>query len=654
MKPNPNKCSFGMQEEMFLGYKVNTDGLKACPEKANAVLSLPSPRCLKDVQKLNGKLASLNRFLSKSAEKSLPFFKTLKKCQNKKKQKGVTSKWTREAEAAFKQMKKLIAELPMLTAPKEKEELIVYLAAAKEAISAVLMTDREGKQVPVYFIIHALRGPEINYTPMEKLVLALLSASKRLKRYFQAHTIVVITDQPIKQLLSSSEISGRMLKWKFELEGYDIQYTPRTAIKGQILADFIVERPEEESPDELMTEPEELPEPWTLFTDESSCVDGSRAGLILINPEGSEFTYAMRHDPIFEQSKNARKKLQGIFHQASTAERKQESRYPKQDCIHKLHASQQTGTCGRTEGEVHKRKGNPRRSRKKKANDMDNTICEYLTKEILPADKKKARAVRRKAARFGLQEEICIRQWKTVPADNPFIRLGAKKLCIRQCFASVKHPQTNGLVERANRSLGEGIKARLDERSKDWIGELSHVLWSHRTMIKSSNGETPFSLTYGTEAVIPAEIGMPTLRTMEVDPTKNDEALEINLDLIEEKREQAAIQEAKSKTKMEKYYNSRVRGTSFKPGDMVYRSNDASHARDGGKLGPKWEGPYEVAESLGKGAYKLKDYKGNELPRTWNICNLKKCYIPKCTDPPAQYDASGWAISQFYLYLVMY
>ncbi|GJU68978.1 reverse transcriptase domain-containing protein [Tanacetum coccineum] len=227
--------------------------------------------------------------------------------------------------------------------------------------------------------------------------------------------------------------------------------------------------------------------------------------------------------------------------------------------------------------------------------------------------------------RFGLPGEIVSDNGKQF-RDNPF-KDWCEKLCIRQCFASVKHPQTNGLVERANRSLGEGIKARLDERSKDWIGELSHVLWAHRTMIKSSNGETPFSLTYGTEAVIPAEIGMPTLRTAEVDLIKNDEALEINLDLIEEKREQAAIQEAKSKAKMEKYYNSKVRGTSFKPGDMVYRSNDASHAKDGGKLGPKWEGPYEVTESLGKGAYKLKDRKGNELPRTWNICNLKKCYI---------------------------
>nr|GEZ64285.1 reverse transcriptase domain-containing protein [Tanacetum cinerariifolium] len=141
--------------------------------------------------------------------------------------------------------------------------------------------------------------------------------------------------------------------------------------------------------------------------------------------------------------------------------------------------------------------------------------------------------------------------------------------------------------QRENRSLGEGIKARLDEKRKNWIEEISHVLWAHRTMIKSSKGETPFSLTHGTEAVIPVEIGMPTLKTAE---------------------------DAKSKAMMAKYYNVRVRSTSFKPGDLVYQSNEAIHTEDGGKLGPKWEGPYEVTEALGKGAYKLRD--GNILLRT--------------------------------------
>ncbi|GJZ27535.1 reverse transcriptase domain-containing protein [Tanacetum coccineum] len=229
--------------------------------------------------------------------------------------------------------------------------------------------------------------------------------------------------------------------------------------------------------------------------------------------------------------------------------------------------------------------------------------------------------------RFGLPGEIISDNGKQFQ-DNPF-KDWCEKLCIRQHFASGKHPQTNGLVERANHSLGEGIKARLDERSKNWMEELPHVLWAHRTMIKSSNGDTPFSLTYETKVVIPSEIDMPTLRTSEVNLEENKEAREINLHLLEEQREQAAIREAKSKAKMEMYYNSKVRSVSFKLGDLVYRNNKASRVEDTGKLGPKWEGPYEVTEALGKGAYKLRDLDGNQLPRTWNVSNLKKCYVHK-------------------------
>ncbi|GKA90033.1 reverse transcriptase domain-containing protein [Tanacetum coccineum] len=152
IKLNPKKCTFAVEEGMFLGYMVNTKGIQVCLDKVETVLSLPSPKCLKDVQRLNGKLASLNRFLAKLAEKSLPFFKTLKKCTKKS-----DFQWTTEAKAAFKQMKKLIAELPTLTVPMEKEEVIVYLAAAREAVSAVLMTEREAKQMPIYFVSHALQ-----------------------------------------------------------------------------------------------------------------------------------------------------------------------------------------------------------------------------------------------------------------------------------------------------------------------------------------------------------------------------------------------------------------------------------------------------------------------------------------------------------------
>ncbi|GJR39973.1 reverse transcriptase domain-containing protein [Tanacetum coccineum] len=159
-------------------------------------------------------------------------------------------------------MKKSIAELPILATPQEKEELIIYLEAIKEAISVVLMTDRDGKQIPIYFVNRALRGPEINNTPMEKLVFAL--------------------------------VTGRLLKWSFELEEHDIQYRPRTSVKGKTLANFIVERPVDNLEDTLMEDAEELPDLWTLFTDGSSCANGSGAGLILTNPKGMEFTYALR------------------------------------------------------------------------------------------------------------------------------------------------------------------------------------------------------------------------------------------------------------------------------------------------------------------------------------------------------------------------
>nr|GEZ40019.1 reverse transcriptase domain-containing protein [Tanacetum cinerariifolium] len=118
---------------------------------------------------------------------------------------------------------------------------------------------------------------------------------------------------------------------------------------------------------------------------------------------------------------------------------------------------------------------------------------------------------------------------------------------------------------------------------------------------------------------------MPTYRTVVVDAVHNDEKLRLNLDLLKERCEHAAIREAKAKSKMRKYYNARVRGVTFRPGDFVYRSNDAIHAVDGGNLGPKWEGPYEVMDALGDGVYKLRSTNRTVLPRTWNITNLKKC-----------------------------
>ncbi|GKD78692.1 reverse transcriptase domain-containing protein, partial [Tanacetum coccineum] len=104
---------------------------------------------------------------------------------------------------------------------------------------------------------------------------------------------------------------------------------------------------------------------------------------------------------------------------------------------------------------------------------------------------------------------------------------------------AVAHPQANGLVEAANKSLMKWIKARLGRTRAGWVDELPNVLRAHRTSLKQSNGETPFSLTYGSEAVIPAEIGIPTHRTMMIREDENEDELWLNMDLLQERREAA-------------------------------------------------------------------------------------------------------------------
>ncbi|GJR89569.1 reverse transcriptase domain-containing protein [Tanacetum coccineum] len=180
------------------------------------------------MQRLSDKLTALNRFLSKAAERALPCLDTLRKCTNNK-----DFYWMTEAEEAFQAMKKLIVELPTLTAPKKEEELVVYLSAANKAISVVLLVERGGRQASIHYVSIMLQGAEINYPPMEKLALTLVHAARRLRKYFQGYAIKVITNKPINQILNNQEATGRLAKWGIELEVYGIKYTLRSAIKGQ-------------------------------------------------------------------------------------------------------------------------------------------------------------------------------------------------------------------------------------------------------------------------------------------------------------------------------------------------------------------------------------------------------------------------------------
>ncbi|KAL0438611.1 UNVERIFIED_CONTAM: hypothetical protein Slati_2344100 [Sesamum latifolium] len=198
-------------------------------------------------------------------------------------------------------------------------------------------------------------------------------------------------------------------------------------------------------------------------------------------------------------------------------------------------------------------------------------------------------------------------------------------LRIKQRFTTVAHPQANGQVEVTNHILVQGIKRRLKRVGENWAEELTSVLWAYRTTPRGSSGETPFSLVYGTEAIIPAELGMPSHRVMDFSEECNENLLRENLDLIEELREKAFLRIQRHKNIMINSYNKRVKSRSFQVGDLVLRRVDARKLV--GKLDPTWEGPYKVTSVIGKGAYELEDPEGRPLPRPWNVHNLKKYFV---------------------------
>lgn len=149
--------------------------------------------------------------------------------------------WDDKHKYAFEDLKNYLAELPTLSVPKEGETLSLYLASSDETISAVLVREEGRRQLPVYFIRRALKGLEMRYQPLEKLALALVNAARRLRPYFHAHPIQVLTDQPLRQALTKPEASGRIVKWAIKLGEHTISFLPWQAIKGQALADFLVE-----------------------------------------------------------------------------------------------------------------------------------------------------------------------------------------------------------------------------------------------------------------------------------------------------------------------------------------------------------------------------------------------------------------------------
>ncbi|KAK0607714.1 hypothetical protein LWI29_019004 [Acer saccharum] len=250
---------------------------------------MASPKTLKDVQRLTGCLASLNRFIAKSTDKCAPFFRAIKK--------GKWLEWSKECETAFQKLKKYLGRAPILSKPVAGEMLYLYLSVTEVATSSVLIRLEEGVQRPVYYTSKALLPAETRYSPAEKIALALITAARKLRPYFQAHSIEVYTDCPLKLILQKPELSERLTKWAMELSEFDIRYTPKAAIKGQAVLDFIAEFTEPDAEVRRIMEDEQANEfQWKLHVDRSLNTHGSGAGIVITTPEGDAVKCAMRFD----------------------------------------------------------------------------------------------------------------------------------------------------------------------------------------------------------------------------------------------------------------------------------------------------------------------------------------------------------------------
>ena len=254
MKLNPSKCAFEVTTGKFLGFMVSHRGIKVNPEKVWAILELTPPKTVKEVQSLNGKIAALNRFISKAMDKCLPFFRSLKK----------SFEWTDECQQAFENLKVYLSSSPLLSPSRLGEELYLYLVISQAAVSAALVREEDGSQKPVYFTSRAFQGTEERYPQMEKLAFALVTTTRKLKPNFQAHTNVILMDRPLRRAISSAEAAERMALWAIKLSKFNIQYRPRTAIKGQVVADLIAEFTLKEGQGAKKT-----PQ-WNIYTDGSS------------------------------------------------------------------------------------------------------------------------------------------------------------------------------------------------------------------------------------------------------------------------------------------------------------------------------------------------------------------------------------------------
>jgi hypothetical protein len=267
-----------------LGCLVSTKGIEANPDKIKALVEMQDPILVKNVQKLTGRVAALNRFIPRAAERILPFFQVLRSAKN--------FQWSETQKQAFQELKDYLSNMTKLCPPEPRSPLLLYVSASNSVVSAVMVQEKEEegklKQIPVYFTSEALSGSKIFYSELEKIAYAIIMAARKLRHYFEGHRIRVITNQPLSDLFANREASTRIIKWDAELSEYIVNFE-RSAMKSQVMADFVVDWT---SPTQNIDE--KIPEPWIVQCDGAWCYKGVGISAVVTSPAGVVIRYVAR------------------------------------------------------------------------------------------------------------------------------------------------------------------------------------------------------------------------------------------------------------------------------------------------------------------------------------------------------------------------
>ncbi|XP_017974545.1 PREDICTED: uncharacterized protein LOC108661602 [Theobroma cacao] len=293
---NPLKCAFGVTAGRFLGFMVHKKGIDVDPAKIKAIQSMPSSVNQKQLKSLLRKVYYIRRFIPALGEIIVPFQALLKK--------GVPFIWGEPQQQAFEKIKKILTSPATMIMPIKGKLMMLYLTSTPYSYGALLVQEMDGEEKPVYYLSRCLHESELNYPPMEKYCLALVYATQKLRHYFLAHKLIIVTtSDPIKFLLSKPILSEKVVKWFLLLGEFDVSVVQPKAIKSHALSDLLAHFSshfEEVIPDAISAEFHEevcavnIKEgEWSLYFDGSSNSFGGGAGIVLI-PSGREDNSAVQ------------------------------------------------------------------------------------------------------------------------------------------------------------------------------------------------------------------------------------------------------------------------------------------------------------------------------------------------------------------------